>query len=378
MPLVSSRAARTLPIPLHNAPSRRPRVSRGARRSPRLGARPRRSPPPSARGTSPSRPPGSTEVFDRGRLVVPQTGQTGSFGLEGQGFTGDLVSATLTASGNAFTLAATLSVAGQALPLTVTGTVSGDTFAGTLQAAGQPELPIAGTRVDPNAPVAAAPAAPRARPPNAALFATLPLPAPSRVPHGRRPPRTRPTGRTGPTTASAPRSTRRRNTHHGHGHAALHQQQPRGAAVPLDAAGPEPVPTRPAAASAPTRARATPARPTVGEGYRLGTVTVGGTAVTPIVTDTRMRIDLPTPVAGERRPRRGHGPLLVRRPAGGIGPDGPPRDAARHGLLASRSGTRAPPSTTTSTAGTRCRTSARASSTSTTATSISRSPSRPR
>ncbi len=32
-------------------------------------------------------------------------------------------------------------------------------------------------------------------------------------------------------------------------------------------------------------------------GYRLGTVRVGGTPVTPVVDDTRMRLDLPTPVA---------------------------------------------------------------------------------
>ena len=41
------------------------------------------------------------------------------------------------------------------------------------------------------------------------------------------------------------------------------------------------------------------ASPTVqpGQGFRIGAVTVGGAAVTPVVTDTRMRIDLPEPVA---------------------------------------------------------------------------------
>ena len=42
------------------------------------------------------------------------------------------------------------------------------------------------------------------------------------------------------------------------------------------------------------------AGPTVqpGQGFRIGAVTAGGQAVTPTVTDTRMRIDLPAPVAG--------------------------------------------------------------------------------
>ena len=35
-----------------------------------------------------------------------------------------------------------------------------------------------------------------------------------------------------------------------------------------------------------------------GQGYRIGAVTAQGRPVTPVVTDTRMRIDLPTPVAG--------------------------------------------------------------------------------
>ena len=41
------------------------------------------------------------------------------------------------------------------------------------------------------------------------------------------------------------------------------------------------------------------ASPTVqpGQGFRIGAVTVGGAAVTPVVTDTRMRVDLPEPVA---------------------------------------------------------------------------------
>ncbi|HEX9952583.1 MAG TPA: M1 family metallopeptidase [Rubricoccaceae bacterium] len=41
------------------------------------------------------------------------------------------------------------------------------------------------------------------------------------------------------------------------------------------------------------------ASPTVqpGQGFRIGAVTAGGAAVTPVVTDTRMRIDLPEPVA---------------------------------------------------------------------------------
>ncbi len=35
-----------------------------------------------------------------------------------------------------------------------------------------------------------------------------------------------------------------------------------------------------------------------GQGYRIGRVTVGGREVVPVITDTRMRVDLPEPVAG--------------------------------------------------------------------------------
>ncbi len=239
-------------------------------------------------------PPGSTEVFDRGRLVVPQTGQTGSFGLEGQGFTGDLVGPTLSGSGDAFTLAATLSIAGQQLPLTITGTVSGDAFSGTLQAEGQPALPIAGTRIDPNTPAAAAPAASQ-QTPNEAMFATLPLPAPNSY-------RTA-DGRPGPAywqnrTDYRIRAALDSTSHTITGTVTLTYTNNSPEALPylwmqLDQNLFDPN-------SRGQRANPSPRHggsPEAGQGYRLGTVTVGGTAVAPVVTDTRMRLDLPTPVA---------------------------------------------------------------------------------
>ncbi len=241
-------------------------------------------------------PPGSTEVFDRGRLVVPQTGQTGSFGLVGQGFTGDLTAATLTGSGNDFTLAATLNVAGQQLPMTVTGTVSGDAFSGTLQAAGQPALPIAGTRVDPNAPVLTAPAPDMtAQTPNEAMFATLPLPTPTefRTADGRPGPAYW-QNRTDYRIRAALDSTSNTIT----GTVTLTYTNNSPEALPylwmqLDQNLFDPTSRGQRANPSPRNA----GTPEAGQGYRLGTVTVGGTAVTPVVTDTRMRLDLPTPVA---------------------------------------------------------------------------------
>ena len=240
-------------------------------------------------------PPGSTEVFDRGRLVIPETGQTGSFGLEGQGFTGDLVGTSLTGSGNTFTFAATLSIAGQQLPLSVTGTLSGDAFSGTLQAAGQPELPIAGTRVDPNAPPPEAP--PMAeQTPNEAMFATLPLPAPNqyRTSDGRPGPAYW-QNRTDYRVRAALDSTS--NTVTGTVTLTYTNNSPR--ALPylwmqLDQNLFDPNSRGQRSNPSPRNAGTAEA----GEGYRLGQVTVGGTAVTPTVSDTRMRVDLPMPVAG--------------------------------------------------------------------------------
>ena len=239
--------------------------------------------------------PGSDQVFDRGRLVIPQTGQTGSFGLTGQGFTGDLTAATLTGNAESFTLAATLSVAGQALPLTVTGTVTGNTLVGSLQITGQPALPLSGTRVDPNAPAPAA--APIVETDNGPLFATLPLPAPNAT-------RTS-DGRPGPDywqnradyrIRAALDSTSNTVT----GTVTLHYTNNSPEALPflwfqLDQNLFEPD-SRGQEASAGPRSAGTAS---TDEGYRLGAVTVGDQAVTPTVTDTRMRIDLPRPVGAK-------------------------------------------------------------------------------
>ncbi len=238
--------------------------------------------------------PGSTEVFDRGRLVIPVPGGQGQFGLTGQGFSGDLVNATLTGTAPAFSLAATLNVAGQALPLTIAGTVSGNSFTGTLQAAGQPELPISGTRVDPNAPVAAA-AAPPEQTPNADMFATLPLPTPSatRMADGRPGPgywqnrtdyRVRVSLDSTTNTISGTVTLRYTNN------------------------SPDPLPflwmqlDQNLFSDASRGQRSNPSPRNAGttdasQGYRLGAITVGGRAVTPVVTDTRMKLDLPAPVA---------------------------------------------------------------------------------
>ncbi|HEX9952584.1 MAG TPA: M1 family metallopeptidase [Rubricoccaceae bacterium] len=240
--------------------------------------------------------PNSTEVFDRGRLVIPETGAQGTFSLVGQGFTADLVNTTLTADGNAFTLAATLSIAGQAIPLTFTGTATADRINGTVQLAGQPELPFTGTRVDPNAPVVAPVAQAAVETDNAAVFAPLALPAPSET-------RTA-DGRPGPgywqnRTDYRIRAALDSTTNTVAGTVTLRYTNNSPDALPflwmqleqnLFADG-----SRGGEINSNPRFAGTP---DAGQGFRLGAVSVGGRTVTPVVTDTRMRVDLPEPVAG--------------------------------------------------------------------------------
>ena len=239
--------------------------------------------------------PGSTEVFDRGRLVIPQTGAQGSFSLVGQGFTGDLVNSTLAVAPDGFTLTSTLSVAGRALPLTFTGTVAADRIQGTVQLAGQPALPFTGTRVDPNAPAAAPAVLPAVETDNAAVFAPLALPAPSdtRTADGR-PGAGYWQNRTDYRIRAALDST----TSTVAGTVTLRYTNNSPDALPflwmyveqnLFAEG-----SRGGAVNRDPRFAGTPE---AGQGFRLGTVTVGGRTVVPVVTDTRMRVDLPEPVA---------------------------------------------------------------------------------
>ena len=270
----------------------------------------------------------SGQEVDGGVLEIPEEGEAGFIVLENQNLEGELVAETLTLDGDAFTLTGTLGVMGNELPLTIAGTADAEAMEAEMTLPGQPAFAIAAARIteeelaaymDENAP--AEPGAIKD------LFEPMDLPAPNRYRSA--------SGRPGPDywqqrtdyTITASLDT---TAHRVTGTATLRYTNNSPEDLPYLWFHLEQNLFRPDSRGVGTSSRG---RAAAGEpyGYELGEVTADGRAVTPVVTDTRMRIDLPEPV------RAGGGTVEVTVPYAFVIPDAP--STPRMGRLPTARGT---------------------------------------
>ena len=238
-----------------------------------------------------------------GLLVIPAPGLDGRFTSVEYGVDSPVTGAATALDGDRLTFSGTFTTQGISFPMTLTGTLAGDGLEGTLSVEGQAPLavtarPAASTPLRADRPAARPvrqPVQPALPPTNDALFAPLDLPTPNvyRAADGRPGPEYWQNEADYEIAVSLDAATHRvegtvtltytNNSPFELPHVWMHLEQN------LFAPGSRGALRTPAD----SRWRGS----FEDGGYRLGTVTVDGQAVQPLVDDTRMRLDLPVPLA---------------------------------------------------------------------------------
>jgi hypothetical protein len=238
-------------------------------------------------------PPTGGDPFDSGFLTVPADGETGRFVLLNNQIDSEVGGVTTTASGADFTVEGQLVTLGA--PFVFEGTLDGDAFEGTF-GLGSNRFGIRGTRAEAGALAGYEAQQDSLRAANAPepvdLFEPFELPTPNRYRAA--------SGRPGPdywqqqadydleatldeqthTLTGTARLTYTNNSPEDLDYLWFHLEQN---LFEADSRG-RPITGRASSSLSEEH------------GYRLGTITVDGTPVAPLVTDTRMRVDLPEPV----------------------------------------------------------------------------------
>ena len=233
------------------------------------------------------------EAVDSGFLVITEDGEDGFMSLDEQNLEADLTGTTLSASGDGFTYSGTFQVGGGGPPFSITGTVSGDEMTATMTL-GENTFGIEAGRTDEDT-MAEAFAADETLDASGVhdLFEPFDLPTPNQYRSA--------SGRPGPEywqqendyTLSVSLDP---STHTATGTVVLSYTN--NSPEPLDFLWfhLEQNLFTPDSRGASAGSRADGATLDAQNGYRLGTITVGGQTVEPYITDTRMRVDLPRPV----------------------------------------------------------------------------------
>ena len=243
-------------------------------------------------------PPAGGDAFDNGFLQIPADGGEGRFVLVNNDIDSPIAGVATERDGDAFTSRGALTSLGGA-PMELQAELAGDAFEGTLSIGGQARFVIRAERAGAGAFAAYEARLDSLRAANAPapveLFEPFALPAPNTIRTG--------SGRPGPdywqqradyaieaaldeatdTVTGTVRLTYTNNSPETLTYLWFHLEQN---LFETDSRG------------GPVSGRATSSL-SDDHGYRLGTVTVDGMAVEPLVTDTRMRLDLPRPLRAE-------------------------------------------------------------------------------
>ncbi|MEL6614281.1 MAG: M1 family metallopeptidase [Bacteroidota bacterium] len=257
------------------------------------------------------------QVVQSGFMTVAASGETGSLYLDGPNIDGELIETTLTHDGASFTYTGTFSVGGAGPPFSIEATLDGVALSGQM-VLGDNAAALRATRSTPEAYAEATAPPPGAGGDVKDLYEPFDLPTPNRYRSA--------SGRPGPDYWQQEADYRIAvtldpSTHTASGEVVLTYTNNSPEALDFLWVHLEQNLFTPTSRGATAGSRASGETLDAANGYRLGTITVEGETVEPVVTDTRMRLDLPEAVEASGGTVEVVIPYTFRVPAG----EGTPR-----------------------------------------------------